>query len=335
MGWIANSVPVNLFYDFGHEMYAFPTSLSMEWDKSNDLSPTELRVYGRVIDYRTNETMVEEEIGAVNSDLFFKKVSRETIQLTPSRPYNAIRIHFLRGRTNSLRIKNIEMPVCQQGKCTATRKLKETLLGDRIWTRCPFGYFGHNQQRCERNDVQPAWVEDRSMCLRRIPHHYQSYVDLEMRVTDVRVDELDERLVTPAKQLIEMNLPVWDQQITFPVRYQTTEDQSYKVECVMRLTVEAEAGKYVYKKLVDYLPQFREEMSKTLAGYTIEIAESPTLRRLPDAASVITYCISVCLAFVVGVAVTLCFVRSRKTLMMTPKKLKKGKEMTLLENTDV
>ena len=141
--------------------------------------------------------------------------------------------------------------------------------------------------------------------------------------------------VVPAKQLIEMNLPVWDQQITFPIHYQTVEDGSYKVESVMRLAVEAEAGKYGYKKLVDYLPQFREEMAKALEGYAIEMGEAPTLRRLPDAASVVTYCISVCIAFVVGMAVTLCFVRSRKTLLATPKKLKKGNEMTLLENTDV
>ena len=334
--WTAEQFPVNLEYSFDNDIYITPTSVSMGSYDQTERVPKEVRVFGRIVDHSNDDSvLVEEEIGYVNDPSFFNKVTTESIPLSPKRAYNSFRFVFIKASDSTVPISNILFYMCQQGTCKKEKKAPETSLGDVIYSRCSLGSYGYKQKICSRNDVVPTWEVDESMCLSKWPRSSSAFIDVDFLMTDP-IRTTYESVLHSAKLKLKESLPLLDGQIAFPVNYQYTEDGTTYLRVILRLTVEEEAGDYVYKKLTDFYDEFVEYMKKETSYYysSLTFSEEPKLYTPLEWGNVIVIVIVFAVGMIMGIICAYMYMRSKGALS-NRKSLKKSDAASLLSQADV
>lgn len=334
--WTAYPFPVNLMYVLDNDMFIAPTAVTMSSYYQTERVPKEVKVFGRVVDHSRNDTVVtEEEIGYVNDPLFFERIDMDSIPLSPKRAYNSFRFQFIRGSNTTAPLNDIFFTICQQGTCKKEKKVPETSLGGIVYSRCSFGSYGYSQKICSRENAVPVWKEDESMCLSKWPRSSSAFIDVEFLMANPIKTAFD-RVTYAAKLQLKNNLPVWDGQIAFPINYQYTEDGITYLRVVLRLSVEEEAGDYVYKKLTDFYDEFKEYMTKETSYYysSLTLSEEPKLYTPLEWGNILAFVIVFAVGMILGIFGSYMYLRS-KGILSNRKSLKKNDGENLLAQAEV
>lgn len=341
--WLSTTLPVNLYYILDNNTFISPSVLRIGTPSSLDGRPRALRVYGRVVDQSNNNTvLIEDEIASINSPTFLLLTDVEMVQLASKRPYNAFRIAFTDTANHTLlRAGYLQFSVCQEAYCKKKIGWPSTLVGNTVNGRCPFGSYGRNHHICGRKDVEPVWIDDRSMCLANYASNGYAFVDTGIHIDGVRQTAM-KNVENAAISLICGNLTVWKDQISFPIVILNA-DETLSLDIVMRFTVEQEIGDYVLKKMKQFQDHFVYELKEKLGSTTgfvdLMIVSDPTLR-LPFPWStvvlVIVCIVSILLAFVFGLFCMYVHFRSNKDghrKQLKKKKKTKQEQVNLLEES--
>ena len=341
--WQSTTLPVNLYYNLYNDTFITPSLFRIGSPSTLDGRPRAFRVFGRIVDSGNNNTvLVEDEIASIDSPTFFVQTDVEMVQLTSKRPYNSFRILFTDTANHTLlRTGYMQFTMCQEAYCKKKIGWPSALVGNTVTGRCPFGYYGQNHRICGRQDVEPVWIDDSSMCLANYASKGYAFIDTGIRIDGIR-DTAMKKFETAAVSVVCSNLTVWKDQISFPIVIMNTDD-SLSLDIVMRFTVEQEIGDYVLKKMKHFQNSLVEEMKEGMQGVSgfidLTITSKPTLR-LPFPWStlvIVAVCIlAVLLSFVFGLFCM--YMHSRSGKEGGPKQLKKKKNMkqeqtSLLEET--
>lgn len=316
--WKGKQLPVNLHFLPDNDLFMQPSFMRIATSSYEDSTPTSFRVYGQVIDHSSNHSIVveEEEIGAVNQASFLFKRDYELVPLQASKPFNGFRIEFLDTYNHTIvRAGYIVFFPCQDAMCPKRLGWETTRVGSTTAGRCPFGTYGQNHRTCSREDVEPAWEEDRSMCLAKHSEKGFAFVDTGFHLEWVR-DTMMESVGKKAKEFVVSSLTVWEDQISFPYIVMHEKD-TVSLDIIMRFTVEHDIGSYVHRKMNLFKGNFTDKMRAYLqnvqTGADIQLTSDPVLRVPIPWTTIITILVtlvSVIAAFVLGIVCMYIYTRA-------------------------
>ena len=343
--WKGKQLPVNLRYFPENDFFIQPAQMRIATSSYDDGIPYSFRVYGQLVDHFLNHSVIlEEEIGFVHRPSFLFKRDYELVPLRSSRPYNGFRVEFLDASNHTIvRAGYMAFFPCQDAECPKRLGWASTRVGSTTTGRCPFGTYGRNHRQCVREDVEPAWKEDRRMCLAKHSEKGFAFIDTGLHMEWVR-DTMMDKVGKKATEIVVASLTVWEDQVSFPYIVMH-EKETVSVDVVMRFTVEYDIGDYVYRKMELFKGNFTEKMRVYLqniqTGADIYISSDPVLRVPIPWGTIITIIVvilSVLGAFVLGIACMYIYSRSgskqseRKQLSHV--RHGKKKEESLLDNAE-
>lgn len=332
--WESHQVPVEMKYLLNDDSFFMPSSMTMATDSSENARPLSFDVFGVVLDPSTSTVKSEDLIGSVSCHSFLIGTTVERVELNPKQPYNSIRIVFNQSSGDqALRVKGITFQTCQESKCKKKIGRKSVRVGSVVTESCSIGSYGINQYRCGRVDVEPTWIEDKSMCLAKFAPKAFAYVDTTFVVSGMRKNSLStiQRVVN---SIVPSVLVVKSQEIAFPLLVETI-DETVSLEVTMRFTIDRELGKYVEKTMKAYQSQFVDSMKEQLKNDVKITVETKLYLPFPwqNVIIVIVVIVLVVIAFMLGL---ICMSSlSRKGVKSSRKSLRKADRESLLDSTDV
>lgn len=275
-GYWRTQLPANLFFTVRPRRFAMPYLMRVGCRRETEKHATELRVFGRVIDNATNQTLVEDEIAHMKSEFFLDGKDLEMIRLSPKRPYNGFRVEFMDSLNHTKGVmSDLLFSVCQMNECKKKWGVKAQIVGESQFKKCPIGYYGVRRMTCGRDDVTPAWEDDRSMCLAKHAKKGAAFIDTELRISGARENWMDV-FSQKAKTAVVNRLTVLESQISFP--YVMLATDSVAVDTVMRFTVEEEIGDYLLKRTKEHMQAIADEVKEEMQVNGVSIKVAPTLR---------------------------------------------------------
>ena len=275
-GYWRTQLPANLVFTLQPSRFVMPYLMRVYCKREQELRPTELRVFGRVVDNVTNQTLLEEEIAHMKSELFLDRKEEEMIRLSPKRPYNAFRVEYVDSLNHTMgAIHGLQFSVCQMGECKKSWGVKARVVGESQTKKCPLGYYGVRRMTCGRDDVTPTWEDDRSMCLAKHAKKGTAFIDTELHIAGVRESAMN-AVTKLAKTAVMNRLTVLETQITFPYVVLSTSDVA--LNTVMRFTVEEEIGDYLVKRAKESMQAIVDQIQKDTQVDAVTIMAAPTLR---------------------------------------------------------
>ena len=141
----------------------------------------------------------------------------DDLRLTPKRPYNAFRIQFLdSSNSTAIAASGIAFKVCQDSMCKRAIGRKAMIVGGKVPKRCPFDTYGQKYLVCGRDDVAPAWIKDKAMCLKKYSPKGVAFIDTGYHFEGMRVEKIENNERVSQREIPE-HLTVWKDQITFPM----------------------------------------------------------------------------------------------------------------------
>lgn len=317
--WESKQVPITLIGEFERDSYIMPTSIHISTGNQYIKHPIAFSIYGQIYNHTSNEVILEDLLTTINNTLIFRKQTTENIQVNSNNPYNVFRFVFSSSTASTVLLSNIHFIMCQQGSCSGSYSRPQTSLGNSIYSSCPIGSYGYSKYSCIRMNNQPTWQEDLSMCIQKHPSSSYHYIDCEFIMKDARssmIPYLIEASKTTFKPYLSDSNVIYD----YPIQFPYIESNIPNVQVVMRLTVNRNESKIVYKRIKENYNDMISSINTIVHAhdFSIVVQKKPHLYSMPFVNLIILIIIAV---IIVSIPFTiLTWIKLKKQIKIVCKK---------------
>lgn len=125
---------------------------------------------------------------------------------------------------------------CSGSQCKKKQGYEAARGGITRYGKCPLFTVGTKQTHCVEGDNVVEWVEDCSMCLKKMPSKQMAFVDWSFDLTDVAMNQWESSVKADLVTILISNMRVMEREINFVLVCDIT-DEELKLNVCYRITL--------------------------------------------------------------------------------------------------
>lgn len=189
------------------------------------------------------------------------------IDFENSRGFPIYRITFLSNKSNStVDISNIRLSRIMIPSCEKAWKRPETYPNHVVSKSCGIFYSGIKQMICKVEDYSSYWIEDKSLCLSKLPPQGNAYVDFTLRLINFDYHSYNETFRNTFRRMIIDNNAFVEKDMELLLVSDSSADGLMATNFMMRITVLRSGGDFIRDRLIE----LRSNLTSVVHAYFSE-----------------------------------------------------------------
>ena len=174
------------------------------------------------------------------------------IDIANSVGYPIYRITFLSEKNNSaINVSNIRLSRIMIPSCEKMRKVPETLPNSIVLKSCGLFYAGKKQYICKVDGYYSEWVEDKSLCLSKLPPNGKAFVDFTLRLINLAYHSYNETIRDTFVRMVVDNNAFVAKDMDLLLVSDSSSNGVASIDFMIRVTVKRSGGDYIRDCLYD------------------------------------------------------------------------------------
>ena len=239
---------------------SYPASLEIDFSKRNTIIN---RFFMEHLTYQSG-TITSIRIEGISGDETVKLYETQgnsfmnectdyrLIDIDNSVGYPIYRITFLSEKNNSaINVSNIRLSRIMIPSCEKMRKIPETYPNHVVGKSCGLFYSGIKQYICKVEDYNSEWIEDKSLCLSKLPPQGKAFVDFTLRLINLPYHSYNETIRDRFVTMIIENSALLAKEMDLLLVSDSSLNGLTSTDFMVRVTVKRSGGDYIRDHLVD------------------------------------------------------------------------------------